>query len=50
MLVQSRSIDHAYRMANSFVETAKESLKAFPASAERDALMFLPDYVVSRDR
>ena len=38
---------------NSYVigqETAKKSLAAFPASAERDALMFLPDYVVSRDR
>ncbi|MEQ1758854.1 MAG: polyprenyl synthetase family protein [Vicinamibacterales bacterium] len=50
LLAQARSIDHAYRMAGTFVETAKKALCAFPASAERDALMFLPDYVVSRDR
>jgi octaprenyl-diphosphate synthase len=50
MLLQSRSIDYAYRMANGYVEAAKKALCAFPASAERDALLYLPDYVVSRDR
>jgi hypothetical protein len=32
------------------VERAKKALYAFPASDARDALMFLPDYVISRDR
>ena len=29
---------------------AKMALEIFPASSDRDALMFLPDYVLSRDR
>ncbi len=33
-----------------FVERAKKALYAFPPSDARDALMFLPDYVISRDR
>ena len=35
-------------VATDFVERAKKALEIFPASAERDALMFLPDYVLSR--
>jgi octaprenyl-diphosphate synthase len=50
ILGQHRSIDHAYRRAEEFAERAKKPLHAFPASAERDALLALPDYVVSRDR
>jgi geranylgeranyl pyrophosphate synthase len=50
MLTQSRSLDYAQRVALDFVERAKKALYAFPVSPERDALMFLPDYVVSRDR
>ena len=49
-LVQSRSIDYAYGMAVEFVERAKKALYAFPPGPEREALMFLPDYVLSRDR
>jgi geranylgeranyl pyrophosphate synthase len=49
-LVQSRSIDYVQRVAGDFVERAKEALRAFPPSDARDALMYLPDYVVSRDR
>jgi geranylgeranyl pyrophosphate synthase len=33
-----------------FVERAKRALRSFPAGPERDALNFLPDYVLSRDR
>ena len=47
---QARSIDYAQRVAVDFVERAKKALYAFPASDARDALMFLPDYVISRDR
>ena len=49
-LLLSRSIDYAYATAVEFVERAKKALYAFPPGPERDALMFLPDYVLSRDR
>jgi octaprenyl-diphosphate synthase len=50
MLGQCRSLDYAQRIASDYVECAKKTLYAFPPSEARDALMFLPDYVVSRDR
>jgi len=50
LLAQARSIDHAQRIASEFVERAKKALYAFPPSDARDALLFLPDYVISRDR
>ncbi len=50
LLTQARSIDYARRVAADFVERAKQSLYLFPASDARDALMYLPDYVISRDR
>ena len=50
MLTQTRSIEYASRVAFDYVERAKKTLYVFPSSDARDALMFLPDYVVSRDR
>jgi octaprenyl-diphosphate synthase len=50
LLTQMRSIDYARRVASDYVERAKKTLYSFPSSDARDALMFLPDYVVSRDR
>jgi octaprenyl-diphosphate synthase len=50
LLEKYRSIDYAQRVALDYVERAKKTLYAFPPSEARDALMFLPDYVVSRDR
>jgi octaprenyl-diphosphate synthase len=50
LLAQARSIDYAQRVAADFVERAKKALYAFPPSEARDALLFLPDYVISRDR
>jgi len=50
LLVQARSIEYANRVAVDFVERAKRALAAFPPGPERDALNFLPDYVLSRDR
>jgi octaprenyl-diphosphate synthase len=50
LLAQTRSIDYAHSTAVEFVERAKRALRAFPPSAARDALSFLPDYVLSRDR
>ena len=50
LLAQARSIDYAQRAAADFVERAKKALYAFPPSEARDALLYLPDYVISRDR
>ena len=50
LLAQARSIDYAQSTAVEFVERAKRALRAFPPSGARDALLFLPDYVLSRDR
>ena len=49
-LAQSRSLDYAQRVASDYVERAKKALYAFPPSAGRDALLYLPDYVIARDR
>jgi octaprenyl-diphosphate synthase len=49
-LKEHASIDYAYRKAEDFAERAKKPLSAFPPSSERDALLALPDYVLSRDR
>jgi octaprenyl-diphosphate synthase len=50
VLKEQRSIDYAWRRAVEFAERAKRPLFAFPPSAERDRLLALPDYVLSRDR
>ena len=50
LLAQTRSIEYASRIASDYVERAKKTIYSFPSSDARDALMFLPDYVVSRDR
>jgi octaprenyl-diphosphate synthase len=50
LLSKYGSIDYAQRTAVDFVERAKNALYAFPACPEREALMALPDYVLSRDR
>jgi octaprenyl-diphosphate synthase len=49
-LKEHASIDYAHRRAAEFAERAKKPLCAFPSSDERDALLALPDYVLSRDR
>src|ERR1019366_3212548 len=50
ILKEHRSIDYAARGASDFAERAKKALCVFPPSAERDALLALPDYILSRDR
>ena len=50
LLAQARSLEYAQRAAAAFVERAKKALHVFPPSEARDALLYLPDYVVSRDR
>ena len=49
-LAETRSIDYALQKAAEYAERARRSLETFPPSAERDALMALPEYVLSRDR
>jgi octaprenyl-diphosphate synthase len=50
LLTQARSIEYAQRVAAEFVERARTALYAFPSSEARDALLYLPEYVISRDR
>jgi octaprenyl-diphosphate synthase len=50
ILKEHRSLDYAFRQAVDYAERAKKRLYAFPPSSERDALLALPDYVLSRDR
>jgi octaprenyl-diphosphate synthase len=50
MLAQARSLEYAQRLAAEFVEKAKQALAVFPASGAKDALLYLPDYVIARDR
>ncbi len=49
-LTDHGAIDYAICKAESFAEQARRPLRAFPPSAERDALLALPDYILSRDR
>lgn len=50
LLAEHRSIEYAYERAVEFGEAAKQQLKMFPDSHEREALMALADYVLYRDR
>jgi octaprenyl-diphosphate synthase len=50
LLKEHRSIEYARRRAVEYAERAKKPLDAFPPSSERDALLTLPDFVLSRDR
>ena len=50
ILQDHRSIDYASRRAVEYAERAKKHLQVFPPSSEREALLALPDYVLSRDR
>ncbi len=49
-LREHRSIDYAYRRASEFAERARKPLYIFPPSPEREALLALPEYILSRDR
>ena len=49
-VAKAKSDIRAYETALDYASRAKHCLSAFPPSQERDALIALPDYVVSRDR
>ncbi len=50
LLHEQRSTEMAYQRALEYATRAKMALDAFPPSQEREALLALTDYVVSRDR
>jgi octaprenyl-diphosphate synthase len=50
LLARFHAIDYASLKAEEYAEAAKRPLYSFPASPERDALLALPDYLLSRDR
>ncbi len=50
LLAEHGAIDYAYRKAVEYGEKAKRYLEVFAPVPERDALMALPDYILSRDR
>ena len=50
LLAEHRASEAAMARAVEFAATAKGYLDAFPPSRERDLLLALPDYVLSRDR
>jgi octaprenyl-diphosphate synthase len=49
-LADCGAVAYANRRAGEFAERAREQLFLLPASPERDALMALPEYVLSRDQ
>lgn len=50
LLREFHAIDYAFLKAEEYAAAAKKPLYVFPPSPERDALMVLPDYLLSRDR
>ncbi len=44
------AVDYAMRRAQSYADKARRPLYVFPPSPEREALLALPDYILSRDR
>jgi octaprenyl-diphosphate synthase len=50
LLHEQRAPDQAYAKATEYATRAKASLDIFPPSREREALVALADYVLSRDR
>ena len=50
MLQEQNAPELAYAKATEYATIAKRSLDVFPPSREREALVALADYVLSRDR
>jgi octaprenyl-diphosphate synthase len=50
LLRERRAIDYAQIKASEYAALAKEQLNAFSPGLERDALLALPDYLLTRDR
>ncbi len=50
ILHRNSSIDHAIRVADAHAEAARANLSALPDSEFKRALLWVPDFVVSRDK
>jgi octaprenyl-diphosphate synthase len=50
LMADAQAVPRAVRQAQHYAEIAQQQLSTFPPSPERDALMALPEYVLSRDR
>ena len=50
LMAEHRSLEYTQSRARGFGEAAKRNLAIFPDRPERDALMALADYVITRDR
>ncbi|MFB3853676.1 MAG: polyprenyl synthetase family protein [Vicinamibacterales bacterium] len=50
LLAEHGALDYAARRAEAYSVRARQALEAFPRSPERDALVSLAEFVVSRDR
>ena len=50
LMAEHRALEYAQARAVGFGEAAKRNLAIFPDRPERDALMALADYVITRDR
>ena len=49
LLTEHRAIESAYDKAMEHAKLAKQHLEVFPMTPERESLMALPDYVLSRE-
>ena len=50
LIKDSRAAQRVLEKARNYAEKAKDCLRNFPDGAERNALMFIPDYIIERDR
>ncbi|MFN8644436.1 MAG: polyprenyl synthetase family protein [Candidatus Binatia bacterium] len=50
LMVEHRSLDYAQARARAFGEAAQRALMVFPDRPEREALLALAEFVISRDR
>ena len=48
LLTKHRAIESAYDKAMEHAKLAKQHLELFPVTPERESLMAVPDYVLSR--
>jgi geranylgeranyl pyrophosphate synthase len=46
---EAGSVDYAWRRAGEFATAAKERLASFPAGNDRESLIRIADYVLSRE-
>jgi geranylgeranyl pyrophosphate synthase len=50
LVVKYEGVEYALQRAHAYAETAKEDLRRFPPSDDRETLVLIADFVVDRDR